>query len=113
MKFAAAERDLFTVQSSESSMETEMLTKIQCIIEREASLRIPAACLTLRANLYDLGLTSFDAIRLLVAVECAFKVEFPREMLTRRSAASIEAIVMALHAIQPSLVMSEEMRAAA
>ncbi len=67
---------------------------------RKLKLAIPAANLTPRANLYDLGLTSFDAIRLLVAVERAFKIEFQREMLNRESAASIETIAKAVQAIQ-------------
>ena len=90
-----------------------MFAKIQRVIEQETNLRVPATRLTPRANLYDLGLTSFDAVRLLVAIERAFKVEFPRKMLKRQSAVSIEAIVMALCAVQPSLVTFEEMRAAA
>jgi acyl carrier protein len=90
-----------------------MLAKIQRLIEQETSLHVPAMRLTPRANLYDLGLTAFDAVRLLVAIERAFKIKFPCEMLKRQSATSIEAIVKALCAVQPSLVTFKEMRAAA
>ncbi len=90
-----------------------MLAKIQGLIEQEAKLAIPVAHLTPKANLYDLGLTSFDAIRLVVAIERAFKVEFPREMLKSQSAASIEAIVASLQSVQPAPLAVEEMRAAA
>lgn len=77
-----------------------MFATIQRLIDCEASLVVPAANLTPRANLYDLGLTSFDAIRLLVAVERAFKVEFPRETLRRDAMASIESIAKAVRAAQ-------------
>jgi acyl carrier protein len=96
--FEATWRYRFIVGIFDGGKEKKMFTKIQRLIAQHASLAVPAACLTPRANLYDLGLTAFDAIRLLVAVEGAFKVEFPREMLKRESAASIEAIVMTIRA---------------
>ncbi|WP_036286169.1 acyl carrier protein [Methylocystis sp. ATCC 49242] len=88
-----------------------MFATIQRLIDQEAKLAIPAANLMPRANLYDLGLTSFDAVRLLVAVERAFKVEFPREMLNRRSMASIDAIAKAVLAMEQP--RAAEMRMAA
>ncbi len=78
-----------------------MFGAIRQIIEKEVRLAVPAAHLTPRANLYDLGLTSFDAIRLLVAIERAFSVELPREALRRETMASIEAIARTLEALQP------------
>jgi acyl carrier protein len=78
-----------------------MFATIQTIIDQETRLAVPAAHLTPRANLYALGLTSFDAIRLLVAIERAFKVELPREMLKRETVASIETIVQAIRSTQP------------
>jgi acyl carrier protein len=77
-----------------------MFAIIQRLIDQEAKLAIPAANLKPRDNLYDLGLTSFDAIRLLVAVERAFKIEFQREMLNHESVASIEAIAKAVQTLQ-------------
>lgn len=73
-----------------------MFATIRHLIDQETKLAIPAANLTPRANLYGLGLTSFDAVCLLVAVERAFKIEFQREMLKRESAASIETIAKAV-----------------
>jgi acyl carrier protein len=89
----------------------EMFAIIQRLIDQEAKLAIHASNLTPRANLYDLGLTSFDAIRLLVAVERAFKIEFQREILNRESVASIEAIARAVQAMQEA--PSVEVRKAA
>ncbi|WP_442756619.1 phosphopantetheine-binding protein [Methylocystis sp. JAN1] len=90
-----------------------MFSAIQTIIDREVDLTIPATDLTPRADLYALGLTSFGAIRLLVAIERAFKVELPREMLKRETAASIAAIVTAIQAAKPAPAPTVGMRLAA
>jgi acyl carrier protein len=93
--------------------ETEMFAIIQRLIEKEAKLAVPAAHVTPRANLYELGLTSFDAIRLLVAIERTFKVEMARDALRRDTMASIESIAKAIQAATPAQVAIEETRLAA
>lgn len=90
-----------------------MFNAIQTIIDHEVTLAIPAAHLTQRADLYALGLTSFDAIRLLVAIERAFNVELPREMLKRETAASIASIAAAIQAATPAPAPADDMRLAA
>jgi acyl carrier protein len=79
-----------------------MIATLQRLIDREAHLAIPAARLTPRANLYELGLSAFDAVRLVVAIEREFKVEFSRETLRREAMASIEAIAKALRDAHPA-----------
>jgi acyl carrier protein len=91
----------------------KMFGAIRRIIESEVRLAVPAAHLTPRANLYDLGLTSFDAIRLLVAVERAFGVELPRELLKRETMATIEAIASKVRGARPIRVEAAELQAAA
>ena len=90
-----------------------MMTAIRSLIDREATLALPAAEITPRADLYALGLTAFGAVRLLVAIEREFNVELPREMLNRETARSIEAIVLTLQALRPLPVPAEEWREAA
>jgi acyl carrier protein len=90
-----------------------MFGAIRRIIESEVRLAVPAAHLTPRANLYDLGLTSFDAIRLLVAVERAFRVELPREALRRETIATMEAIARTVEALRPLEFGEVESRLAA
>lgn len=101
-QFLQSPATTFSLSDSEAAGKIEMFATIQRLIDQEAKLVIPAANLTPRANLYDLGLTSFDAIRVLVAVERAFKIEFPREMLNRESVSSIEAIAKAAQAMRQS-----------
>lgn len=70
-----------------------MFETLQRLIEKEAQLAIPASDLTPRANLYELGLTPYTAIRLLIAVEREFRVELPRESLKRETMATMESIM--------------------
>ncbi len=65
---------------------------IRQLIDEKAKLSIPARDLGLTADLYELGLTPFTAIKLLLALEREFEVEFSEEMLNRHSVSSIEAI---------------------
>ncbi|MGA9601484.1 MAG: acyl carrier protein [Methylocystis sp.] len=90
-----------------------MMTAIRSLIDRETRLALPAAEITPRADLYALGLTAFEAVRLLVAIEREFNVQLPREMLKRETARSIEAIVQAFQALRPLPVHAEEWREAA
>jgi acyl carrier protein len=52
-------------------------------------------------DLYDAGLTPFAAIRVMLALEEAFDVEFPAEMLRRQSFSSIDAIKACLQQATP------------
>ena len=69
-----------------------MFETIKRLIAREAKLVVPASDLTPRADLYELGLTPYTAVRLLLAVEREFGVELPRKSLNRAAMASIESI---------------------
>jgi acyl carrier protein len=90
-----------------------MIAAIQRLLDRETQLALSAADIRASADLYALGLTSFAAVRLLLAVEREFHVELPPEMLKRETARSIEAIAAALHAVLPAAVFAEGWREAA
>jgi acyl carrier protein len=76
-----------------------MFATIQRLIEQETRVAIPAGALSPESNLYELGMTSFDAVRLLVALEREYKVEFPREALNRKTLSSVEAIATSVLAL--------------
>jgi acyl carrier protein len=78
-----------------------MTTTITQLIDRETHLALPASDITPPADLFALGLTAYDAICLLVAIEHEFGVEFPREALKRETMGSIDAIGQALAAATP------------
>ncbi|BDV35189.1 MULTISPECIES: phosphopantetheine-binding protein [Methylocystis] len=90
-----------------------MFAAIRRIIERETKLAVPAARLTPHANLYDLGLTPFGAVLVLVAIEREFKIEFPRALLTRETAASMASIAHAIDSLQTPSPAAETPRCAA
>lgn len=76
-----------------------MFATIQRLIEQETRVVAPAGRLAPEANLYELGLTSFHAARLLVAIEREFKVRFPVAALNRKAMSSVEAIAKSVLAL--------------
>ncbi len=71
------------------------------IVDREALLHIPAADLTPNEDLFALGLTPYSAVRLMLALEREFRVEFSREAMKRETVRSLAAIECALHHARP------------
>ncbi|MEQ8483704.1 MAG: acyl carrier protein [Pseudomonadales bacterium] len=53
-----------------------------------------------QTSLYDAGMTSHASVRLMLALEDRFDLEFPDEMLQRESFESIDAITRAIHAVR-------------
>ena len=70
----------------------------------------PRLVLTPDADLYAVGLTPFAAIRVTLALEETFDVEFPARMLRPQSFASINSIVACLDELRP--VTSRQLEAA-
>ena len=69
-----------------------MTETIRRIIDEEGRLAVAVASLDDRANLYDAGLTSHASVNLMLALEDAFDIEFPDEMLQKQTFESIGAI---------------------
>ena len=69
-----------------------MTEAIRRIIEEEGRLAIAMASLDDNANLYDAGLTSHASVNLMLALEDAFDIEFPDEMLQKQTFESVAAI---------------------
>ena len=73
-----------------------MNDKIRDILDKTAKLPVKAATLSDDADLHEAGLTSFASVQLMLALEDAFDIEFPEQMLNRRTFASIKAIQSAI-----------------
>lgn len=76
-----------------------MIEKIRELIAAHAGLPGGAADLDDDTDLYRAGMKSFASVQLMLALEEAFDIEFPEELLNRatfRSAASIQAAVATL-----------------
>jgi acyl carrier protein len=69
---------------------------VRRLLEEHGRLYTPVQDLASDANLYEAGLTPFAAIRVMLALEEFFEIEFPVGMLRRQSFASIDSIVTCL-----------------
>jgi acyl carrier protein len=76
-----------------------MTTGIREVLEAHARLPVDVWQLGDDANLYEAGMTSHASVNLMLALEDRFDVEFPDEMLTRKSFESIDAIRRSLEAL--------------
>jgi acyl carrier protein len=65
---------------------------IREILAKVGGLPVPAAELTADADLYAAGLSSFASVQVMLGIEEAFDIEFPDNLLNRKSFASIAAI---------------------
>ena len=67
--------------------------------------RLPVDALTLDADadLYQCGLTSHASVNVMLALEDAFDVEFPQEMLRKKTFESVFAIQEALSSLAGTL----------
>jgi len=73
-----------------------MKTKIRKIIAEVVGLPEGVDAVADGADLHDAGMTSFDAVQLMLALEDAFDIEFPERMLNRKLFSSINSIDTAL-----------------
>ncbi|MEU5841534.1 acyl carrier protein [Rhodococcus sp. NPDC047139] len=69
---------------------------IRKVLGEHAKLSVDSAGLDPAADLYELGLTSHASVNVMLALEDAFDVEFPDELLRKSTFASVGAIRSAL-----------------
>ncbi len=70
--------------------------QIREILASHGRLSVDVADLKDDSDLYDAGLTSLITVNLLLAIEDHFDVEFPDELLSRRTFQSIDALAGAV-----------------
>jgi acyl carrier protein len=70
--------------------------QIREILTSHGRLSVEVAELKDDSDLYDAGLTSLITVNLLLAIEDHFDVEFPDELLSRRTFQSIDALAEAV-----------------
>ena len=73
-----------------------MKQKIRKIISELMELPGGIDRLTDRDDLYDAGMTSFDSVQLMLALEESFEIEFPERLLNRRVFSSVSSIADAV-----------------
>ncbi|MGO4438107.1 acyl carrier protein [Rhizobium sp. RAF56] len=65
---------------------------IRALLSKLGGLPMPVADLADDADLYAAGLSSFASVQLMLGIEEAFDIEFPDNLLNRKSFASVAAI---------------------
>ncbi|CAK7260021.1 acyl carrier protein [Shinella yambaruensis] len=73
-----------------------MKQKIRDILTKHGGLPTPVDQLADDADLYAAGLSSFASVQVMLGIEDAFDVEFPDNLLNRKSFQSIDAITRAV-----------------
>jgi acyl carrier protein len=77
-----------------------MYDEIRGIVAAYGRLPVDPAALADDADLYEAGMTSHASVSVMLALEDAFELEFPDEMLTRDVFESINSITAAITSLQ-------------
>ena len=76
--------------------------RIRAVLAQHGRLAQDAQAIGASTDLYQAGLTSHASVNVMLALESAFDVEFPDQMLTRSVFSSIDAIRGALTQLIPA-----------
>jgi acyl carrier protein len=77
-------------------LTTETNTEIRRVIAENARLPVDISSLSDDADLFSAGMTSHASVNLMLALEDAFDLEYPDDMLNRSAFESIAAIGAAI-----------------
>lgn len=66
--------------------------QIRELISNHKIIPVPVERVADEDDLYDLGMTSFASVQLMLALEEAFDIEFPEHMLNRKTFQTIATI---------------------
>jgi acyl carrier protein len=77
-----------------------MHDEIRRIVEAHGRLPVDASALSDDADLYEAGMTSHASVSVMLALEDAFDLEFPDEMLTRDVFVSISSMAAAITSLR-------------
>ncbi|NYE96223.1 acyl carrier protein [Psychromicrobium silvestre] len=80
-------------------MELNIGEKIRDVIAEHAKLAVGIEEITPSSDLYAAGMTSHASVNVMLALEDAFDVEFPEEMLTKATFSSVQSIADGLSEI--------------
>ncbi|EPE95935.1 acyl carrier protein [Rhizobium grahamii] len=79
-----------------------MNTTIRDLLVKFGKLPVSVDQVADDSDLYAVGLTSFASVQLMLGIEEAFDIEFPDNLLNRKSFASIAAIARTVDQIKDS-----------
>ncbi|MCU1492007.1 MAG: putative acyl carrier protein [Acidimicrobiaceae bacterium] len=73
-----------------------MEERIRGVLAQHGRMPVDVAGISDRADLYQAGLTSHASVNVMLALEDEFEIEFPQEMLKKKTFESVSAIRQAL-----------------
>ena len=76
-----------------------MLSEIREVIAQTELLSRPVDRLSDTDDLFEAGLTSYGSVRVMLALEDRFDIEFPEALLTRKTFASFAAMAAAVGSV--------------
>ena len=79
---------------------TEHVQTIRALVAQHARLVVSPDEIAPHTNLYEVGLSSMTAVHLMVALEAHYDVEFPDDLLGRKTFESIQAIYDAVMSLR-------------
>jgi len=74
--------------------------RIRGVLEAHAKLREPAAVIAESGDLYAAGMTSHASVNVMLALEDAFDIEFPDDLLTKHTFCTVATIRDAVATLQ-------------
>ena len=77
---------------------------VRRVLDTHAKLKSPADTLAVDTDLYAAGMTSHASVNVMLAVEDAFDIEFPDELLTKTTFCSIGSISSAVEGLLEAAV---------
>lgn len=77
-----------------------MVELVRQMIDEHGRLPVAAQDLSANSDLYEIGLTPFAAVQIMLALEEALGLQFPEQMLRRQNFASINSIVACLRQLE-------------
>ncbi|MBV9818579.1 MAG: acyl carrier protein [Solirubrobacterales bacterium] len=84
------------MHTTESASPVSLQSEIREVLRAHARLPVDVDTLPDDADLFRAGMSSHASVNVMLALEDAFDVEFPDEMLTRGAFESVEAIAAAI-----------------
>lgn len=81
-----------------------MLNEVRTVVSETGLLAQPVSTLSDTDDLFEAGLTSYGSVRLMLALEDRFDVEFPEALLTRKTFATFAAMAAAVATLVPEKV---------
>jgi acyl carrier protein len=74
--------------------------QVRAVLDTHARLSGPASALGAHDDLYAAGMTSHASVNVMLALEDAFDIEFPDELLTKTTFCTLERLEQAVASLQ-------------